>query len=112
MLSSEQRLTSRQFQAVYQRGASYPGRLLVLRVLPKPDGSTRWGFAVGKKIARLSPERSKWRRRLRHVVANMTAGPSDCVITMRQAGLRASVPMLRAEVESLLERATTTGKRS
>jgi len=103
VLPKGRRLTARQFEEVYQRGAVYSGRLLVLRLLPH-EGASRWGFAVGKKLARRSPDRAKWRRRLRAVVRNMTDTRVDGVITMRKAGLRATVPQLRVEVELLLSR--------
>ena len=110
MLPREQRLTTRQFQEVYQRGAVYPGRLVVLRTLPREEGPARWGFAVGKKLVRGAPGRAKWRRRLRAVVASMTVESADCVITLRQAGLRAALPQLYGEIAKLLDERPSTGR--
>ncbi len=107
MLPSERRLTTRQFQEVYQDGSVHPGRLLVLRTLPRDEGPSRWGFAIGKKLVRSAPGRAKWRRRLRTVVADMTDSQGDCVITMRQAGLRATLPALQSELTDLVSKART-----
>lgn len=62
----------------------------------------RWGFAVGKKLVRDAPGRAKWRRRLRSVVQSMTEPMTDSVLTMRQAGLRATLPELYEEIATLL----------
>ena len=103
MLPRERRLTTREFQDVYQRGSVVPGRFVVLRVLRTEHGPGRWGFAVGQKLVRDAPSRAKWRRRLRAVVSSMTYGLDDYVLTMRSAGLRASLPQLHDEIAKLLD---------
>ena len=105
MLTREQRLTTRQFQRVYELGSSHVGRLVVLRVLANSAGSTRWGIAVGKKLVRRSPDRARLRRRLRCVVYDMTELEADCVVTVRDAGTRSPLRDLRTEISSLVDRA-------
>ena len=104
MLSGEQRLTARQFQTVYQEGTAHAGRFVVLRGLQQDPGRSRWGFAVGKKLVRISPKRSRFRRRLRAVVKPMTIEHGHFVLTLRRPGLRATQSELREEIARLLVR--------
>lgn len=101
------RLSSgRAFDAVYEQGAVYNGPLFVLRVLPNASGEVRWGFAVGKRIAPLSTQRNRARRRLREAARGFLVRPgNDLIVTVKAAGLDAPYEDLVAGLERLLQRA-------
>ena len=93
----------REFDQVYREGVAISGPLLVLRCLQVAPSNheiaapgAKWGFAVGKKLARLSVDRNHARRRLRECARSFEVMPGTlCVITLRPAGLRAPFESLR-----------------
>lgn len=95
-----------QFDTAYRKGTVIGGPFLVLRVLRNDLGYTRWGFAVGKKIAKRSTERNYNRRRLKAAAdqADVTMG-ADIIVTARKEALRASYDDLRRALERGLKRA-------
>ncbi len=97
----------REFDRVYREGVAFSGPLLVLRCLRSevidsgtgPAGLSEpasWGFAVGKKLAKLSVDRNHARRRLRECARTFDVTPGTMlVVTLRPAGLRAPYESLR-----------------
>ena len=93
----------REFDQVYREGVAVSGPLLVLRCLrtevsdpTAPAECAKWGFAVGKKLAKLSVDRNHARRRLRECARTYEITPGTLlVITLRPAGLRAPYESLR-----------------
>lgn len=89
------------------------GPLFVLRHRLNGGTATRWGFAVGKKLAPSAVDRNRARRKLRAAVLAVAVRPGeDLVLTLRPAGLRADVARLAAELERQLARAGLTGEKS
>ncbi|MGD0622500.1 MAG: ribonuclease P protein component [Thermacetogeniaceae bacterium] len=64
MLTREHRL--KKFQNVYQEGRKVRGRYLALQYIKKPDGVTRFGFAVARKI-KTKVEKNRLKRQLRNI---------------------------------------------
>lgn len=106
-MKREQRLRKgAEFDTVYRKGTVIGGPFLVLRVLPNDLGYTRWGFAVGKKIAKRATQRNFNRRRLKAAAdqANATV-PADIIVTARKEALDATYDELRHALERGLRRA-------
>jgi ribonuclease P protein component len=93
----------REFDQVYREGVAISGPLLVLRCLkagsddsPQLAAESRWGFAVGKRLAKLSVDRNHARRRLRQCARSFDVTPGTMfVVTLRPAGLNAPFESLR-----------------
>jgi len=96
----------REFDAVFEYGRVEQGRLIVLRARPNGLGQSRWGFAVGKRLAPRSVVRNRLRRRLREGV-RMSQGAAgwDFIAVARPALLNASFAAAASELQSLVTRA-------
>jgi ribonuclease P protein component len=95
-----------EFDTVYQKGTVVSGPLLVLRCLETGGEAPRWGFAVGKRIARKATDRNRVRRRLREAARTLQVRPGyDIVVTARLPAIDASYGSLRAALEKALVRA-------
>jgi ribonuclease P protein component len=100
-----------EFDTAYEKGTVISGPLLVVRCHANGRGVTRWGFAVGKRIARDAVDRNRMRRRLREIArGTLVAHGWDVIVTARQAGLAASHTQLRDALERALARAGVTGR--
>ncbi|MBA4179217.1 MAG: ribonuclease P protein component [Anaerolinea sp.] len=96
-----------EFDTAYREGTVIGGPLLVLRVRANGLGVTRWGFAVGKRIAPLATRRNRAKRVLSEAARGVAVqGGLDIVVTARAASLDASFDALRRAIERALERAS------
>lgn len=102
----EKRLTRRRdFEALFSEGRFWSNNLVVLRVLPNELGSSRYGFAVGKRLGG-AVVRNRVKRRLSEVVRlTPTKDGWDMVFIARQAAAEADYHTLRRAMEELLARA-------
>ena len=74
----------REFDRVYSEGTVIGGPLFVLRVCQSEVSGSRWGFAVGKKLAPRAVVRNRVRRRLREAARLVSfPGGHDYVVTAR-----------------------------
>ena len=81
-----------EFDAVFKEGSVVAGPLFVLRYGRASGASPRWGFAVGKKLARRSVTRNEVRRKMRAAARRlMGLRPCDIVVIARQGALMAEV---------------------
>ncbi|MBE0415709.1 MAG: ribonuclease P protein component [Dehalococcoidia bacterium] len=105
-MRKEERLTKRRdFETVYSQGRSWSNNLVVLRVLPNELGSSRYGFAVGKRLGG-AVVRNRVKRRFSEVVRlTPTKDGWDMVFIARQAAAEADYHTLRRAMEELLARA-------
>lgn len=94
-----------EFAAVYNEGRSWSGDLVALRVLPNSLGTSRCGFAVGKRLGG-AVVRNRVRRRLREIVQQLAISEGwDIVIIARQGAVAADYGTLKQATEELLSRA-------
>lgn len=94
-----------EFDSVYREGAVVSGPLVVLRVRANGLEGARWGFAVGKRLAKGAVERNRLRRRLREAARGLPApGGYDVIVTARQGAIGASYAALQAAIRRGLER--------
>lgn len=96
----------REFDAAYAKGTVYSGPLLVVRSLPNGLETTRWGFAVGKRLVKRAAARNRLRRRLRELARALPVRPGyDVVVTARAGCAEADAAGLRAALVGVLRRA-------
>lgn len=103
------RLKSRlDFQSVYTKGRSTANRAAVLYALPqKPPGTSRIGFAAGKKLGN-AVVRNRVKRRIKEAVRLLWSRVKPgfyLIIIARQASKDMIFSQLQARVEELFERA-------
>lgn len=105
-MQREKRLTSRrEFEAVCSQGSSWSNDLVVLRVLPNDRGSSRYGFAAGKRVGG-AVVRNRVKRRLREAIRlTPTKDGWDMVFIARQAAAAADYHALSRAAQELLARA-------
>lgn len=88
-----------QFDTVYSQGTVIGGPLLVVRWIPNDAGVTRWGFAVGKRLAKQATRRNRTKRRLKAAADSTLMRQSiDIVVTARQGAIEATQSELLAAV--------------
>lgn len=94
------------FEQVFSSGTFVSGRALAVRVLARGEGPTRVGFAVGKRLDKRAVVRNRVRRRLREILRRLEFRDGyDVVVLGRRAALVADSSSLRADVQSVCERA-------
>lgn len=94
------------FDSVYAKGTVTSGPLLVVRTHPNGTGGARWGFAVGKRMAKKAVVRNRLRRQLREAARSLrVAGGFDIVVTARPRALEVGYSELRAGLAATMRRA-------
>ena len=101
-----QRLRRRSdFAATYEGGRAYTSRLLVLRARPNGISTTRFGFAVGKRLGN-AVRRNRIRRRLRSIAGELkTEAGWDIVLIARTPTADAEFTAMRAAATTLVQQA-------
>jgi ribonuclease P protein component len=95
-----------EFDSAYSQGTVLSGPLLTIRYSPNESGVTRWGFAVGKRLAKDSVDRNRIRRRLREAARQLAVAEGhDIIVTARLGSLEASFADLRRLLAARLARA-------
>lgn len=95
----------REFDTAYREGAVIRSPFFILRHRENGLWHPRWGFAVGKRLARRAVERNRVRRRLREAARAIEyPGSRDVVLTARGPALEASVGELEAALRKSLKR--------
>ena len=80
-----------EFDTVYKEGTVVGGPLLVVRHRSNGTECSRWGFAVGKRLAKQAVRRNRTKRRLKAIAqAFSLERPSDIVVTARNGAIEAS----------------------
>jgi ribonuclease P protein component len=96
---------SSQFSAVYERGKTWAGDLVVLKTMPNGLEFNRYGFVAGKRLGK-AVVRNRVKRLLREVArATPTKSGWDLVFIARSQTAMASYHELEASVTGLLRRA-------
>jgi len=93
------------FAAVYERGRTWAGDLVVLKTLPNGLEWNRYGFVAGKRLGK-AVARNRAKRLLREVTrATPTRSGWDLVFIARSQAAAANYHELEASVSVLLRRA-------
>jgi len=94
-----------QFTAVYERGRTWAGDLVVLKTMPNGLEFNRYGFVAGKRLGK-AVVRNRVKRLLREVAkATPTKSGWDLVFIARSQAATANYHELEASVAGLLRRA-------
>lgn len=106
MKRAERLRKGREFDTAYSKGTVVSGPLLVVRVLPNALEYTRWGFAVGKRLAKHATDRNRTRRRLREIARTLPVRPGyDLIVTARNGAPAATSNRLKVALSSVLAKA-------
>ena len=98
-----------EFDTVYSKGTVVSGPLLALRYIPNDAGHVRWGFAVGKRTAKLATDRNRTKRRLREASERVLLIRSiDIVVTARHGAPQATYDQLAEALARLLRKSGLT----
>jgi ribonuclease P protein component len=106
MKRAERLRKGREFDTAYSKGTVVSGPLLVVRVLPNGLDYSRWGFAVGKRLAKHATDRNRTRRRLREIARALPVRPGyDVIVTARNGCLEATSNRLKVAFSTVLAKA-------
>lgn len=106
MKRAERLRKGREFDTAYSKGTVVSGPLLVVRVLPNDLDYSRWGFAVGKRLAKHATTRNRIKRRLRELVRTLPVQPGyDVIMTARNGCPEATSGRLKVAVATVLAKA-------
>lgn len=95
-----------EFDTAFSKGTAVGGPLLVVRVCPNGLGVTRWGFAVGKKLAPHAVVRNRTKRVIREAARGLAVQQGyDIIVVARQPALAASLQDLRTAITRGLAKA-------
>ncbi|MFN0145206.1 MAG: ribonuclease P protein component [Dehalococcoidia bacterium] len=100
-----------EFDAVFKKGSAVAGPLFVLRYGPPSGEVARWGFAVGKKLAKRSVTRNAVRRKMRAAARAIDGvAPCDLVVIGRAGSLTAGVAGFESALRRSLAKAGLTAE--
>lgn len=105
----------RDFRDAYENGTKQQGRFVVVFARSRPEGALRLGITATRKAGG-AVERNRARRRVREIFRRWSAAAPDTavdvVVNVFAGATRAPYAALRAEVASLLARATATATKA
>jgi ribonuclease P protein component len=109
MLPTKHRVvTDRDWHSLHRRGLTYHEADAVLKVLPRREPVTRFGFSIGLKVSKKSSQRNLLKRRLRVIAATLLPRirPGyDIVIIAKPPLKKLSFTELTAHITNLISRA-------
>ncbi len=109
MLPKEHRLKKeKDFEKIVKQGESHSDNFLVLKFLKNDLGTSRIGFAVGKKISKKAVVRNKLKRRLREAVKiylPKLKSDYDLIFFSKKGSEKKEFSELKEMIEKLLEKA-------
>lgn len=95
-----------EFDNAYSKGIVVGGPLLVVRHSPNGLDTTRWGFAIGKRLAKRATDRNRTKRRLRSCAEKLLVIPGiDIIVTARNGAIEAPYSDLGRALERALRKA-------
>ena len=89
------------FDAVFREGTVANSPFFVVRYRRSAGDVTRWGFAVGKKLAPKAVDRNLLRRRLKSAAHGQELGALDVVVVAKAALHRASYAEMETELHKV-----------
>ncbi len=100
------------FDAVFREGTVVNSPFFVVRYRRSDGEVTRWGFAVGKKLAPKAVDRNLLRRRLKSASSELDLGALDVVVVAKAAMQRARYAEIEAELRKVGRRVANQATRS
>ena len=95
-----------EFDTTYSKGTVVGSPLFAVRFVENDLERSRWGFAVGKRIAKHAVDRNRTKRRIREIARTLPIRHGvDLIIVARAPALTAKSPELRQALSKLLGRA-------
>ena len=95
-----------EFDNAYSKGIVVGGPLVVVRHSPNSLATTRWGFAIGKRLAKHATDRNRTKRRLRACAEQLLVIPGiDIIVTARNGAIEAPYSDLCRALERSLRKA-------
>jgi ribonuclease P protein component len=97
------------FDAVFREGTVLNSPFFVVRVRPGPGPGTRWGVAVGKKLAPRAVDRNFLRRRIKSAFQDLDAGDWDAVVVAKAPAKQAAYLELARAANKVASRVRKAG---
>ncbi len=95
-----------EFDTAYSKGTVVGSSFFAVRSVSNQLDHTRWGFAVGKRIAKHAVDRNRAKRRIRELAWRLPVAPGyDLILVARAPALTAKGPELKDALVKLLVRA-------
>lgn len=95
-----------EFDSVYREGTVISGPLLVVRAKRNGVGTTRWGFAVGKRLSKKAVVRNRLRRQFREAIRQLPLDEGwDIIVQARPKALDAPFATIQRDLSKGLKRA-------
>lgn len=95
-----------EYDTLFRTGSRFKGRLVRLLFVESPDGTTRYGMAVGKRLAK-SHLRNRGRRLLKESVRRLHPWVKDgvwIILSLNEQGLAAKACDVYADLAALMSR--------
>lgn len=106
MLQKSRRISRQNFPGPRSGGFTLQEDHTSLRVVPTQDKESRFSAVISKKVAKISPSRHTWKRRVYEAVAayekTHQIKPASYVFFAKKGAAELSFAELSREVESLL----------
>ena len=100
-----------EFDTAFAKGTVTGSSLFAVRYVSNGSGRTRWGFAVGKRLAKRAVVRNRLKRRIREIARRLDVAPGyDVVVVARSPALMADQSGLEQGLQHLLQRAGLLGE--
>ncbi len=94
-----------QYAAVYDKGASWVNRIVVIKTLPNGLSLSRYGLSVSSRVGG-AVVRNRIKRRLREILRQIKFIPGwDIVLIARPAAVEADYSIMKKSVSRLLIKA-------
>lgn len=101
MLPKSKRLSTETFKKIIEKGQSFHGPFLIVRVYKTAEQS-HFSISVPKKVSKLATSRNKIKRRIYSIIGKLNTKSGFDVIVIVKAGFeKLNISQIRDEIEKI-----------